>query len=45
VREQFECETLQAITGWEAASVEEYLKSYPEYGLVPRADGEAGDRI
>jgi hypothetical protein len=45
VREQFECETLQANSRVGAASGEEFLKPYPKYGLVPRADGEAGDRI
>jgi len=41
VRERFKGETLQVIVGWGAGSVEEFLKSYPEYGPVPKTDGEA----
>jgi hypothetical protein len=42
VRERFKGETLQVLVGWGAASVEEFLESYPEYGPVRKTDGEAG---
>jgi hypothetical protein len=45
VRERFKGETLQVIVGWGAGSVEEFLSSYPEYGPVPKTDGEAEDEI
>jgi hypothetical protein len=45
VRERFKGETLQVIVGWGAGSVEEFLNSYPEYGSVPKTDGEAEDEI
>ena len=41
VRDRFKGETLQVIVGWGAGSVEEFLKSYPEYGGPGgTADGE-----
>src|SRR5918992_230472 len=45
VRDSFKGETLQVIVGWGAASVEEFLESYPEYGPVETPDGEAGDAV
>jgi hypothetical protein len=41
-RDRFKGETLQIIVGWGAASVEEFLESYPEYGTTESTDGEAG---
>ena len=38
-------ETLQVIVGWGAGSVEEFLETYPEYGPVETAEGEAGDTV
>ncbi len=42
VRDRFKGETLQVLVGWGAGSVEEFLRSYPEYGPVESTDGEAG---
>ena len=49
IRTQFSEETQQVIMGWGADSVEDFLKSYPEYGPVgndgpERPEGEAIDR-
>jgi hypothetical protein len=52
IRARFSSETLQVIMGWGAESVEDFLRSYPEYGPVPDgassgnpdADGETIDR-
>ncbi len=41
IRERFKAETLQVLVGWGADSVEEFLKSYPEYGPVQTTDGAA----
>lgn len=41
MRERFKAETLQLIVGWGAGSVEEFLETYPEYGPVRAADGDA----
>jgi hypothetical protein len=37
IRTQFSADTQQVIMGWGAESVEDFLKSYPEYG--PAGDG------
>ena len=42
IRTQFSAETQQVIMGWGADSVEDFLKSYPEYGPVD--DDDPGDR-
>jgi hypothetical protein len=42
IRERFKEKRLQVIVGWGAGSVEEFLESYPAYGLVQKTDGEAG---
>ena len=53
IRTQFSAETQQVIMGWGADSVEDFLKSYPEYGPVgddrtddrpERPEGETVDR-
>ena len=53
IRTQFSEETQQVIMGWGADSVEDFLKSYPEYGPVDddppggrpeRPEGETIDR-
>ncbi|QIN81855.1 hypothetical protein GBA63_03770 [Rubrobacter tropicus] len=41
IRDRFSSETQQVIMGWGAGSVEDFLKSYPEYGPT---DGEADGR-
>lgn len=41
IRTQFSEETQQVIMGWGADSVEDFLKSYPEYG--PVGDDRPGD--
>ncbi len=41
IRERFKAETLQVLVGWGAGSVEDFLKSYPEYGSVQTTDGAA----
>ena len=41
IRTQFSAETQQVIMGWGADSVEDFLKSYPEYGPVD--EDNAGD--
>jgi hypothetical protein len=43
VRDRFKGETFQVIVGWGASSVEEFLESYPEYGLVEKPGGEPED--
>jgi hypothetical protein len=43
VRDRFKEETLQVIVGWGASSVEEFLRSYPEYGPIETTDDEAED--
>jgi hypothetical protein len=43
IRDRFKEESLQVIVGWGAGSVEEFLRSYPEYGPVEATDDEAGD--
>jgi hypothetical protein len=43
VRDRFKGERLQVLVGWGAGSVDEFLRSYPEYGLVESTDGEAGE--
>jgi hypothetical protein len=43
VRDRFKGEELQVIVGWGAGSVEEFLRSYPEYGPVHTTNGEPGD--
>ena len=45
VRDGFKGETLQVIVGWGAGSVEEFLRSYPEYGPGETTDDEAGETI
>lgn len=42
VKERFKGDTLQVIVGWGAGSVEEFLRSYPEYGPVRDPEDEAG---
>lgn len=42
VRKRFGDETVQVIVGWGAGSVEEFLRSYPEYGPDGTADGPTG---
>ena len=42
VKDRFRGETIQVIVGWGAGSIEEFLRSYPEYGPAASADGEAG---
>jgi len=39
IRDRFSSETQQVIMGWGADSVEDFLKSYPEYGPVSTPDG------
>ena len=43
VRDRFKGEDLQVIVGWGAGSVEEFLRSYPEYGPVETTDGKPDD--
>ena len=43
VRDRFKGEDLQVLVGWGAGSVEEFLRSYPEYGPVEATGGEPGD--
>jgi hypothetical protein len=43
VRDRFNGERLQVLVGWGAGSVEEFLRSYPEYGSIESTDGEAGE--
>ena len=43
VRDRFKEERLQVLVGWGAGSVDEFLRSYPEYGPVESTDGEAGE--
>jgi hypothetical protein len=43
VRDRFMGEDLQVIVGWGAGSVEEFLRSYPEYGPVETTLGEPED--
>jgi hypothetical protein len=43
IRDRFKGETLQVIVGWGAGSVEEFLRSYPEYGPVEKVGGEPDD--
>ena len=43
IRDRFKGETHQVIVGWGAGSVEEFLRSYPEYGPVEKAGGKADD--
>ena len=43
VRDRFNGESLQVIVGWGAGSVEEFLRSYPEYGPVETTDREPED--
>ena len=43
VRDRFKGERLQVLVGWGAGSVDEFLRSYPEYGPVESTDGEAGE--
>ncbi len=45
VRDRFKGEALQVLVGWGAGSVEEFLRSYPEYGPVEATDDEAGETI
>ena len=45
VRDRFKGETLQVIVGWGAGSVEEFLRSYPEYRPGETTDDEAGETI
>ncbi len=45
VRDRFKGERLQVLVGWGAGSVEEFLRSYPEYGPVESTDGEAGETV
>ena len=45
VRDRFKGETLQALVGWGAGSVEEFLRTYPEYGPGETTDDEAGETI
>lgn len=40
IRNHFQGDSLQVIVGWGAGSVEEFLKSYPEYGSVGTSGGE-----
>jgi len=35
----------RVIVGWGAGSVEEFLRSYPEYGSLESTDGEAGETV
>ena len=51
IRDRFSAETQQVIMGWGAGSVEDFLKSYPEYGPTdgrtdgrPEPEGETIDR-
>ena len=53
IRTRFSGDGQQVIMGWGADSVEDFLKSYPEYGPVPddqnagrpdRPEGESVDR-
>jgi hypothetical protein len=43
IRDRFKGETFQVLVGWGASSVEEFLRSYPEYGPVERPGGEPED--
>ena len=43
VRNRFRGEDLQVIVGWGAGSVEEFLRSYPEYGPLVSPESEPGD--
>ena len=45
VRDRFKGGTLQVLVGWGAGSVEEFLRSYPEYGPVESTGGEAGETV
>ena len=38
-------ETLEVVVGWGAGSVEEFLRSYPEYGPVESTDGKARETV
>ena len=40
IRDRFNGERLQAIVGWGAGSVEEFLESYPEYGPAETTESE-----
>lgn len=42
IRTQFSGDTQQVIMGWGADSVEDFLKSYPEYGTL--GDGPTDDQ-
>lgn len=42
IRTRFSSETQQVIMGWGASSVEDFLRSYPEYGPVPDGRTDAG---
>ncbi|CAA9467788.1 MAG: hypothetical protein AVDCRST_MAG05-238 [uncultured Rubrobacteraceae bacterium] len=46
IRARFAGDGQQVIMGWGADSVEDFLKSYPEYGPVPDGtpDAQAGGR-
>jgi hypothetical protein len=39
IRDRFSAENQQVIMGWGADSVEDFLRSYPEYGPVPAPGG------
>ena len=43
VRNRFRGDDLQVIVGWGAGSVEEFSRSYPEYGPLETPEGEPGD--
>ena len=43
IRDRFKGETFQVIVGWGASSVEDFLRSYPEYGPVQKPGGEPED--
>ena len=45
VRDRFKAESLQVLVGWGAGSVEEFLRSYPEYGPVESTDGASGETV
>ena len=38
IRTRFPAETQQVIMGWGAESLEDFLRSYPEYGPAPDGD-------
>lgn len=42
IRDRFSAENQQVIMGWGADSVEDFLRSYPEYGPVPAPGGSPG---